>query len=135
MSADLSHTAAADTGIDGGLRTAGSDKHNYCSHSRTAHMDGLVTHARCCLLMLMGGSVVTPCSLHVLLSTRGICPVGRALVIESNKKTNFTSTYDKIGLIQGNPGNRLIYSQRKKTLRARHASYNSARIYRYVRTK
>ena len=67
----LSHTAAAETGIDSGLRTAASDEHNYCSHSSTAQMG--VTHAQCCLLMLMGGSVVTSCSLHVLLSACGTC--------------------------------------------------------------
>ena len=32
------------------------------------------TYARCCLLMLMGGSVVTSCSLHVMLSACGVCP-------------------------------------------------------------
>ena len=36
VSMDLSHTAAAETGIDGGLRTADSDEHNYCSHSSKA---------------------------------------------------------------------------------------------------
>ena len=40
VSVDLSHTAAAaaaEKGIDGGVRTAGSDEHNYyCNHSSSA---------------------------------------------------------------------------------------------------
>ena len=65
--------------------------------------------------MLLGGSVVTSCSLHVLLSTRGICPVGCAFVREGNKSRQIlpVRTY-KIGLIQRNPGNRLIHSRREK---------------------
>ena len=66
-------TQQQQTGIRCGLRTADSDEHNYRSYSSTAQMG--VSHARCCLLMLMmGGSVVTSCSLHVLLYTRGVCP-------------------------------------------------------------
>ena len=65
--------------------------------------------------MLMGGSVVTSCSLHVLLFTCGICPVGFALVRERNKSRQIlpVCTY-KISLIQRNPGNCLIHSQWKK---------------------
>ena len=51
--------------------------------------DGRVTHARCCLLMLMGGSVVKSCSLHVLLSTCGVCPGLCARERGQPKQTNF----------------------------------------------
>ena len=78
VSVDLSHTAAAEIQVyevDDGLRTVDSDEHNYCSHNSTWYSaDGRVTHAWCCLLTLMGGSVVTSCSLLVLLSTCGVCP-------------------------------------------------------------
>ena len=75
----------------------------------------------------MGGSVVTSCSMHVLLSTCGICP-GLCARERATKTDNFLPirTY-KIGLIQRNPGNRPIHSRRKKLLRAHHASC-SARI-------
>ena len=41
-------TAAADTGIGGGLRTADSDEHNYCRHSSTAQMGVSHTHGVAC---------------------------------------------------------------------------------------
>ena len=65
--------------------------------------------------MLMGGSVVTLCSLHVLLSTGAICPVGCVFVREGNKNRQIlpVRTY-KIGLIQRIPGKRVIHSHRKK---------------------
>ena len=60
--------------------------------------------------MLMGGSVVTSCSLHVLLATCGISP-GLFARERAAKTDNFYCTYvrTKIGLIQRNPGNRLIH--------------------------
>ena len=77
--------------------------------------------------MIMGGSVVTSCSLHVLLYTCGVCP-GLCSLERATKTDKIlpVRTY-KIGLMQRNPGNRLIHSQRKKNLSACHASY-SARI-------
>ena len=49
VSVDLSHIAAAETGtIDGGLRTADSDEHNFCNHSSTAKMGVLHTHGVAC---------------------------------------------------------------------------------------
>ena len=69
VSVYLSDTTAAEIGLRCGLRTADSDEHYCCRHSSTAQMG--VSHTQCCLLMLMGGSVVTSCSLHVLLSTCG----------------------------------------------------------------
>ena len=77
--------------------------------------------------MLMGGSVVTSCSLHVLLSTCGKCPGLCARERGQQKQTKFYRHVSKIGLIQRNPGIRLIHSRRKKTLSARHVS-DSARI-------
>ena len=74
--------------------------------------NGRVTHARCCLLMLMGGSVVCMfCCLPV------VCP-GLCYHERKTKQTTFyryvwVRTY-KIGLIQRNPGNCLIHSRLKK---------------------
>ena len=59
-----------------------------------------------------------------------ICPVGCVLVREGTKTDYFyryVSTRYKIGVIHRHPGNRLIHSQRKKTLAARHGNY-SARL-------
>ena len=47
VSVDMSHTAAAEKGIDGGLRTADSAEH-YCSHSTTAQMGASYTHGVAC---------------------------------------------------------------------------------------
>ena len=75
--------------------------------------------------MLMGGSVVTSLSMFCRLPV--VYFLGCVLVREGNKtdKKLPVRTY-KIGLIQRNPGNRLIHSRRKKSLKARHASYNSS---------
>ena len=78
--------------------------------------------------MLMGGSIVTSCSLRVLLSTcvyPGLCDRERG----QQKQTKFSGTYVyKRGLIQKNRGYRLYpLPSGKKSLWARHASY-SARI-------
>ena len=65
---------------------------NTTSHSSTVQMG--VSHARCCLLMHMSGSVVTLCSLHVLLSTwymSGLCDHERA----KNRQT-FTCRYVRV---------------------------------------
>ena len=40
--------SSRDTGVDGGLRTADSDEHNYCSHSSTAQMGVSHTHGVAC---------------------------------------------------------------------------------------
>ena len=55
------------------------------------------------------------------------------LVREGNKnRQNLPVRTYKIGVMRRNPGNRLIHSHplppEKKTLRARHASYSSARM-------
>ena len=78
--------------------------------------------------MLMGGSVVTSCSLHVLVSTCGICP-GLLCSRERGQQNRlfFTGTY-----VQNWPHTEtreIVISTPagKKALRARHASY-SARI-------
>ena len=70
----VTHSSSRDTGIDGELRTADSDEHIYCTWPQQYSAHGRVTHARCCLLMLMGGSAKTSCSLHVLLYACGVCP-------------------------------------------------------------
>ena len=70
----VTHSSSRDTGIYGGLRTADSDEHIYCTWPQQYSAHGRVTHARCCLLMLMGGSAKTSCSLHVLLYACGVCP-------------------------------------------------------------
>ena len=96
-----------------GLRTADSDEHNYCRHSSTAQMG--VSDARCCLLTLKDGSVVTSCSLHVLLSACGVCPGLCVLVREGNKnRQNLPVRTYRVRPHGENPGNRLINSQRKK---------------------
>ena len=98
-----------------GLRTADSDEHNYCRHSSTAQMG--VSHARCCLLTLKDGSVVTSCSLHVLLSACGVCPGLCVLVREGNKnRQNLPVRPYRVRPHGENPGNRLIHSRKKKKL-------------------
>ena len=111
------------------LRTADSDEHNYTVATAVQRRYGCVTHARCCLLMLMGGSIVTSSSLHVLLSTCGVCPGLCAREREGNENSqNFTGTY-----VQNRPHTEKPRKSsyplppEKKLLRARHASY-SARI-------
>ena len=44
----VTHSSSRDTGIDGALRTAGSDEHNYCNHSSTAQMGMSHTHGVAC---------------------------------------------------------------------------------------
>ena len=75
------------------------------------------TYAWCCLLMLMGGSVVTSCSLHVLLSTCGVSPGMCVLVREATKTDKIlpVRTYRARPHAE-NPENRLIHSQREKKL-------------------
>ena len=121
-------TQQQQTVIDGGFRTTGSDEHNDCSHSSTAQMGLSHTHGVACSCLWIATLKRRALCMHVLLSTCGLCPVGLVLMREGNKNRQFlpVRTY-KIGLVQRNPGNRLIHSQRKKSLRARHPSY-SARI-------
>ena len=114
--------AAAETDIDDGLRTAGSNEHNCCSHISTVQMG--LSHDRCCLLILMGGRVVTSCSLHILLSTCGIYVVMRG----HQKQITFTGTYVQNRPHTEKPGKSTYpLPAEKKLLRARHSSY-SARI-------
>ena len=64
---DLSHIEQQQREVGGGLRTAGSDKHN---QPQPYSAYGCVTHARC-----MGGSVITLCSVHDVCCLRGTCLV------------------------------------------------------------
>ena len=74
-----------------------------------------VSHARCCLLTLKDGSVVTSCSLHVLLSACGVCPGLCVLVREGNKnRQNLPVRTYRVRPHGENPGNRLIHSRKKK---------------------
>ena len=91
MSVDLSHMQQQRQ-VWWIIWTADSDEHNYCSHSSTAQMDVAHTHGFCLLMMLMGGSVVTSCSLHVLLSPV-VYVLGCVLVKEGYKNRQFTGTY------------------------------------------
>ena len=76
----------------------------------------------------MGGGVVTSCSLHFLLATCGICPVGFVLVRGQQKQTHLTGTYVKNRPHTEKPGKSFYpLPAEKKRLRTRHASY-SARI-------
>ena len=63
---DLSHIQQQQQrGLDGGLRTAGSDKHN---QPQQYSANECVAHAR-----RMGGGVVTLCSVHVVRCLPGTC--------------------------------------------------------------
>ena len=97
------------TGIRCGLRTAGSNEHNYCSHSSTAHMGVTYIHTvlpaaaygrQHCNVVLCACSVV-----YLWCMSWAVCSLERAM--KTDKKLS-VRTY-KIGLIHRNPGNRLIH--------------------------
>ena len=75
-----------------------------------------VSHARCCLLMLKTAALYR-CALCMFCCLPVVYVLGCVLVREATKIDIFlpVRTY-KIGLIQRNPGNRLIHSRRKKDL-------------------
>ena len=77
----------------------------------------------------MGGSVVTSCSLHVLLSLPVVYVLGCVLVREGNKnRQNFTGcAYVQNRPHTEKPGKSSLPLSLEKTSRARHAS-DSARI-------
>ena len=87
MSVDLSHMQQQRQ-VWWIIWTADSDEHNYCSHSSTAQMDVAHTHGFCLLMMLMGGSVVTSCSLHVR-CLPVVYVLGCVLMRGQQKQTNF----------------------------------------------
>ena len=127
MIVDLSHIAA-DSGIDGGLRTADSDEHNYsvptiiqrrCAcHTRTVlHADAYGRQR--CNVVLSACSVVYLPVVYVL-----SCVIER----EGNKnRQNFTGTYVQNRPHTEKPGKSCCPLPSEQTFRTRHASY-SARI-------
>ena len=116
----VTHSSSRDTGIDGELRTADSDGHNYCAtavqsrwacHTRTVLLVGAYGRQRC--------KVVTcACSVvYLWYMSWAVCSW------EGTKTDKIlpVRTY-KIGLIQRNPGNRLIHSRRKNICIWEHAT-------------
>ena len=85
------------------------------------------TYTRCYLLLLMGGSIVTSCSVHVLLSTCGVCPGLCAREREQQKQKNFYRYVREKSASYRETREIVLSTPVGKKLRARHASY-SARI-------
>ena len=98
----------------------------WACHARTVlSADAYGRH--CCNVVLSACSVV-----YLWCISLAVCSCERAKTDcarerGQQKQTILPVRTYKIGLTQRNPGNHLIHSPRKKTLRARHASY-SARI-------
>ena len=111
-------------GISCGLRTAGSDEHNYCSHSSTAEMG--VKYIRTVLPADAYGRQRRPLCMFCCLPV--VYVLGCVLVREGNKnRQKNTGTYVQNRPHTEKPRKSIYPLPKKKTLSARHASY-SARI-------
>ena len=97
----------------------------WACHTRTVLLADAYGRQRC-------NVVLSECSVvYLWYMSCGLCARERGQP-KQTKNYRYVRTRYKIGLIQRHPGNCLIHPRRKKTLRARHASY-SARIERKPR--
>ena len=111
-------------GISCGLRTAGSDEHNYCSHSSTAEMG--VKYIRTVLPADAYGRQRRPLCMFCCLPV--VYVLGCVLVREGKKnRQNVTSTNVQNKASCREPGKSSYPLPKIKTLSTRQASY-SARI-------
>ena len=122
MSVDLSRSSSRHR-YRWWIRTAGSDntvtvatavQRRWACHTRTVLPADAYGRQRC-------NVVLSACFVVYLWYDWAVCSLERAT--RTDKKFQ-VRTY-KIGIIQRNPGNRLIHSRNNKTLCARHASYSA----------
>ena len=93
---DLSHIEQQQRQVGGGLRTAGSDKHN---QPQQYIAKGCVTDAR-----RMGGSVVSLCSVHAISCLPGTCLVCAFMSKKQTTNSRYVRTRFKIRLLVLKPG-------------------------------